>query len=157
MKNHVWRPLWVALGLVAGLLLLRLFLVPDDFGIHERGYMYGWYRAGNAEEWKQVPVKYRGSAGCQECHEENYKAVTASPHAEIPCENCHGPRGDHPDHPEVLAIDTARELCLRCHQRLPYPQSARGQLPAIEGEKHNSTRECVDCHNPHDPSQEVKR
>ena len=157
MKNHVWRPLLVALGLVAFILLLRVSLVPDDFGIHERGYMYGWYRSSNVQEWKNVTVKYRGSEGCQECHEENYQEVIASSHADIQCENCHGPRGEHPDNPEKLSIDRDRALCLRCHQHLPYPESARGKLPAIEGDKHHAGKVCVSCHNAHDPTQEVKR
>lgn len=157
MKTHVWRPLWVALALVAFILLLGFFLVPKDFGIQERGYMYGWHRLSNESEWKQVTVKYRGSDGCQECHEENYKEIKSSSHAAIPCENCHGPRGDHPDHPEKLSIDKDRSLCLRCHQGLPYPKNVRGQLPAIEGGKHHPGQECVSCHHPHDPQQEVKR
>lgn len=157
MKNHLWRPLLVALGLVAFILLLRVLLVPDDFGMHERGYMYGWHRGSNADEWKKVTVKYRGSGGCQECHEENYTTLKSSSHAEIACENCHGPRGEHPDHPEKLKIDTSRALCLRCHQRLPYPENPRGRLPAIEGGKHHPEKECVTCHQPHDPTQEVKR
>jgi predicted CXXCH cytochrome family protein len=147
----------VALGLIAFILLLRVFLVPDDFGIHERGYMYGWYRGSNVEEWKNVTVKYQGSAGCQECHEENYTSLKASPHTEIACENCHGPRGEHPENPEKLTIDRSRALCLRCHQGLPYPENARGKLPGIEGGKHYPTLECVRCHQPHDPLQEVKR
>jgi predicted CXXCH cytochrome family protein len=157
VKNHLWRPLLVALGLVAFILLLRLIMVPDDFGIHERGYMYGWYRGSNVEDWKKVPVKYRGSAGCQECHEENYNEVMASPHADIQCENCHGPRLEHPDNPEKLTIDRSRALCLRCHQQLPYPDNARGKLPGIAGKEHYATQECARCHNPHDPTQEVKR
>lgn len=157
MKNHLWRPLLVALGLVAFILLLRVFLVPDDFGIHERGYMYGWHRSSNVEEWKKVTVKYQGSAGCEECHDENYRMLKAAAHADIPCENCHGPRGNHPDNPEKLSIDKNRSLCLRCHQRLPYPGSDRGKLPAIEGGKHYPKQECASCHHPHDPGQEVKR
>jgi predicted CXXCH cytochrome family protein len=157
VKKHIWRPLWAVFGLIAFILLLRVFLVPDDFGVQERGYMYGMHRLSNEAEWKQVTVKYRGSAGCQECHEENYQEVMASPHADIQCENCHGPRGDHPDNPEALSIDRDRSLCLRCHQLLPYPDSARGNLPGIEGGKHYPAQPCVSCHHPHDPTQEVKR
>jgi hypothetical protein len=157
VKNHLWRPLLVALGLVAFILLLRVILVPDDFGIHERGYMYGWYRGSNVEEWKQVTVKYQGSEGCQECHEENFTQLKASAHAEISCENCHGPRGEHPENPEKLSIDRDRTLCLRCHQHLPYPDNARGSLPGIEGEKHYPAQQCVSCHHPHDPTEEVQR
>lgn len=157
MKNHVWRPLWVVFALIAFILLLRAIMVPDDFGVQDRGYMYGWHRLSDEEMWKKIPVKYKGSDGCQECHEENYNEVKASPHADVQCENCHGPRGDHPDNPEKLQIDTSRSLCLRCHQRLDYPASARGSLPGVEGEKHNAGKLCSGCHNPHDPTQEVKK
>lgn len=118
--------------------------------------MYGLHRLSNEEEWKQFTVKYRGDDGCQECHDENYATAKSSSHADIQCENCHGPRGEHPDNPEVLIVDKDRSLCLRCHQGLPYPQNPRGSLPAIEGEEHYADQECVSCHNPHDPTQEVK-
>ncbi len=60
MGNHVWRPLYVVIGIVILILIARLFYVPHDFGIHERGFMYGWYREGNIEDWKKVKVKYQG-------------------------------------------------------------------------------------------------
>jgi len=44
LKNHVWRPLLIVLAIVGGILAMRMFLVPSDFGIQERGYMYGWHR-----------------------------------------------------------------------------------------------------------------
>jgi hypothetical protein len=58
MKNHVFMPLIVVLGIVALILIARVFLVPKDFGVGERGYMYGWHRAGNQEEWKNFKVKF---------------------------------------------------------------------------------------------------
>ena len=54
-----YRPLWVVLGLVALVLIARFFYVPKSFGVHERGYMYGWYGAANIEDWEKVTVKYR--------------------------------------------------------------------------------------------------
>ena len=33
MKNHVLRPLWVAMAFVALILLARYILVPKDFGV----------------------------------------------------------------------------------------------------------------------------
>ena len=62
MKNHVWRPLFAVIGMAAVVLVIRAFYVPKDFGVHERGYMYGWYRAGNIEDLKNVKVKYQGRA-----------------------------------------------------------------------------------------------
>ena len=49
----------VVIGIIALVLAARTVLVPKDFGVHERGYMYGWYRKGNIEDWKKnVQVKY---------------------------------------------------------------------------------------------------
>ena len=61
MKNHVWRPLFLVVIIVAGILVARTLLVPDDFGVFDRGYMYGWYRLSNEAEWKTVRVKYKTS------------------------------------------------------------------------------------------------
>ena len=40
MKRHVLHPLWVAIGVVGLILLARLFMVPDDFGIHGDSFTY---------------------------------------------------------------------------------------------------------------------
>jgi len=153
VKSHVWRPLYVALGIVALLLILRMVLVPSDFGVSEQGYMYGWHRKSNEAEWQKISVKYKGSDSCKECHESNYETITSSPHADIGCENCHGPQGNHPEEPTALVIDRTRELCLRCHLKLPYKTSDRGNLKGISPEAHNPGSKCVLCHNPHDPGQ----
>ena len=68
MTMHVLRPLYVVLALAAIILIARIFVVPEDFGIHERGYMYGWYREGNVAEWKAFKVKYQGKETCRDCH-----------------------------------------------------------------------------------------
>ncbi len=154
MKNHVWRPLFVVAAIVAAILIVRMFLVPSDFGVHETGYMYGWYRAGNPEEWKDFTVKYRTVAYCAECHTDKVENREASKHGLIECENCHGPAMEHPDDPEKLTIDPSREQCLRCHARLPYPSSGRNDIAGIEPDQHNPGIECRDCHNPHHPNLE---
>lgn len=162
MKSHVWRPFFVALGIVALMLILRIFLVPSDFGVHERGYMYGWYRKGNEAEWKKVTVKYKNSEPCKECHEHNYSDLKKSFHRNISCENCHGPMGNHPVDPIGLKIDRSRQLCLRCHLWLPYEASGRGRIRGINPDSHNPGAECVMCHVPHNPKpmnqmQEVRK
>ena len=68
MKNHVLRPLFAVIGIVILILLARMVLVPKDFGVHERGYMYGWHRRGNEEDWKKIKVKYQGKEYCKDCH-----------------------------------------------------------------------------------------
>jgi predicted CXXCH cytochrome family protein len=154
MKRHVWRPLYVVLLLIALVLVAREFLVPADFGIGSRGYMYGWHRAGNEQEWKQVKVKFRTTEYCKTCHRDKYDEIKQSPHAAIICEDCHGPAMDHPSYPKTLTINRSRELCIRCHARLNYPTSDRGRLKGIDPATHNQGLECVTCHWPHDPRKE---
>jgi predicted CXXCH cytochrome family protein len=157
VKNHVLRPLYLALSIAGAVLLARAVLVPKDFGVHERGYMYGWYRKGNEADWMAVKVKYRTAEHCRECHQDKYGDLKRSPHARINCENCHGPSLAHPDDPPTLTVDRSRELCLRCHSLLPYKASGRGKIRGIIPESHNPEAECVLCHYPHDPTLEARR
>jgi hypothetical protein len=156
VKNHVWRPLYLALLIVGAILLLRVLMVPKDFGVHERGYMYGWHRKGNEAEWQAVKVKYRTAEYCKDCHRDKYDDLQRSPHAAIICENCHGPNLNHPDDPRTLTIDRSRELCARCHFFLPYKTSGRGSIKGINPATHHPEAECVLCHYPHNPKREVK-
>ncbi len=154
MKSHVFRPLVVVVGLVCLILIFRMFYVPKDFGVHGRGYMYGWYRKNNIQFWKDFKVKYQGTEYCKDCHSDKYESIMTTPHAIIPCEDCHGPAIEHPSEPQKLAIDKSRGLCLRCHSSLPYPTSGRSEIRGIDPDTHNPDVECVMCHNPHKPSLE---
>ncbi|MDF1581482.1 MAG: cytochrome c3 family protein [Desulfuromonadales bacterium] len=154
MKKHVWRPLFVVIALVVGILLFRAFYVPADFGVQERGYTFGYHRLGNEQEWKNFPDKYKGSDYCADCHEENSASLANSGHGIIPCEDCHGAAFNHPESPEKLVIDRSRNLCMRCHVQLTMPSSQRNDLPGIDPQQHNVGMECADCHNPHNPSLE---
>jgi hypothetical protein len=154
MKNHVLRPLWLAIAVVATVLIARHFLVPEDFGVHGDSFTYNFYRLGNVQEWKDFPAKYQGRERCAKCHEEEFEHNASSKHKNIQCENCHGPGVGHPKKIKKLPIDGSRDLCLRCHQSLPYPSSQRGQLPAIDGETHKKKSECRRCHDPHLPDLE---
>ena len=154
MKSHVWRPLYVVLVIVALVLVARKVLVPPDFGVGSRGYMYGWHRAGNEQQWKDVKVKYKTAQYCMNCHRDKYDEIRLSPHAAISCENCHGPALGHPDDPKSLTIDRSRELCARCHFRLEYATSGRGKIRGINPKTHHPGLDCVTCHWPHDPRKE---
>jgi len=151
LNNHVFRPLFVALAIVAAILLVRLAIVPADFGIYERGYMYGWHSKANELEWEKVHVKYRTSTVCAPCHRKNFDSIRGSAHEAISCENCHGPVYDHPRDPAGLTIDRSRSLCIRCHARLPYKGSDRGKIRGINPDRHYPSEECVLCHIPHNP------
>jgi hypothetical protein len=158
MKNHVLRPLYVFIGVVLLILLVRTVLVPKDFGVGERGYMYGWHRLGNEEEWKNsiITVKYQGREYCRDCHQDKYDSMRKTPHRTIQCENCHGPAIDHPSDPPKLAIDRSREQCLRCHFPLPYTSSGRAKLVSVDPDEHNPDTECSMCHNPHEPMEGLR-
>jgi predicted CXXCH cytochrome family protein len=154
MKNHVLRPLWCVLAAIALILIVRYFLVPGDFGVHGESFTYNFHRLGSVDYWQDFKVKYKGRQYCQDCHEDNVDSATASKHGPIQCENCHGPAIDHPDEPETLNIDTSRELCLRCHADLPYPDNPRSGIVSINPAEHNPGTACVECHNPHTPDLE---
>lgn len=157
MKNHVLRPLWVAIAFVALILLARYFFVPKDFGVQGESFTFNYHRASNVQEWKDMPaVSYLGKEVCVECHDDQGTALESSPHAIIQCENCHGPGKDHPEteNPETMTIDRSRLLCLRCHADLSYANSSRADLPAIDPNEHNVDSECVECHNSHNPDLE---
>ena len=156
MKWHVLRPLWVAIGLIGAILVARVFLVPDDFGVHGRNFTYGYHRLSNIQEWQDFPVKYQGREGCVECHDENIAMLNGSMHSNVECENCHGAGVGHPDDVESLPLNTTRELCLRCHARLDLPNTDRGELVSIVDRRHKRRQACTRCHNPHDPAEDMR-
>jgi len=151
MRGHTLRPLYVVLALIVIILAIRPFIVPSEFGVHEAGYMYGWHRKSNEEEWKGFPIKFRGRQYCKDCHQSEFSSIIESPHFIIECENCHGLSGRHPEDPQTLSIERSPEHCLRCHARLPYPQTLRAEIKGIEPERHNKGTPCIICHNPHSP------
>lgn len=151
---HVLRPLWIVIAVVASIMVARAFMVPDDFGVHGDSFTYNYYRLSNVQEWQDFPAKYVGSKRCKRCHDENAAEIKGSKHANMQCENCHGPAAGHPKKVEKLAINTSRDLCLRCHHYLAYPSSQRSQLPGIDGSKHKKNKECSRCHDPHHPDLE---
>ena len=157
MRNHVWRPVLVVIGLVLVLLVFRHFYVPQDFGIHAHGYTYGWYREGAIDDWKNVTVKYRGKEECRTCHQNVFDSMLLYPHVIIQCENCHGPGQKHPTAPPKLTVDRSRALCLRCHAKLQYPTSGRAGITGIDPQTHNPGFECSKCHDPHQPSVQFLR
>ena len=146
---HVFRPLYIVLLLVGLIFVARTMVVPKDFGVHESGYMYGWYRKSNEGEWKDFKPKYLGKEYCIDCHAEQEQQISSARHNTIECENCHGPGGEHPSDPPKLNLDRTRDLCLRCHTFLAYPTSKRSEIKGIDPDQHNPGGECAGCHEPH--------
>lgn len=143
--------MFVVIALIVLVLVARAFVVPADFGVHEAGYRFGWYRKGNEQDWKNFKVKYSQKDYCAGCHPDKVEKLSSSPHSIINCQNCHGPAFAHPDNPPKLSIDKSRLLCLRCHAKLVDIGSGRSGIRGIEDSQHNPDMECVTCHNPHSP------
>ena len=152
MKNHVLRPLFVVLGIVALILAARAFSVPKDFGVHERGYMYGWYRKGNEEDWKKFKVKYQGKEYCRDCHPDRYDSINKTPHKNIQCENCHGPGGSA--HTGAKSYEPG--VCNQCHngggshvkgEMLKNAKHAEEASTAWNYPTGPSRQACVRCHS----------
>ena len=119
MKNHVLRPLFAAMALVALILTARALMVPSDFGVHGKSFTYNFYRAGAVSDWKNFPVSYKGSNYCVECHNENAESIAASKHRIIQCENCHGPARAHAESggttPTAHHDWPKARICAQCH------------------------------------------
>ena len=115
MKSHAWKPLFVFIGVIILALIARYFVVPRDFTVGERGFMYSYHRASNVDEWMEFEVKYQGKEYCSECHEEKYEANMASKHKIIQCENCHGPGSQHNEKPHEVKTSEPKMTCIQCH------------------------------------------
>jgi hypothetical protein len=126
-------------------LVLRHFLVPDTFG------EYGHYRGASLIDNALPEIHYAGQQACFDCHQDIEDLKKQDVHNDIHCEACHGPGQKHVLSGEAADIlkPTGREFCGRCHST-----NAAKQISAvfqIDLKKHNVNRNCLECHNPHQP------
>ena len=148
--RHVFRVLLVLLVVIVAIVLGRVFLVPESYGL------YGPYRFDNVAEQAAVrPPLHGGAASCRACHEDRAKAVLAGVHRTVSCEVCHGPLGRHVKGGEVVSpmpVDRSFTLCGRCHRKIDgrpaaFPQDVLEQHVQADLEG----RVCLECHDPHSP------
>jgi hypothetical protein len=126
-------------------LLLRHFLIPDTFG------QYGHYRGASLIDNAQPEIHFSGQQACFECHQDVEDKKLQDVHSEIHCETCHGPGQKH-----VLSSDKAdilkpsgREFCGQCHALNAAKQ--KSAVVQVDLNKHNIGKNCIECHNPHQP------
>jgi hypothetical protein len=130
---------------VAGLIAVRSYLVPGDFG------EYGHYRGSALAEAASLEIKYAGHHICVDCHDDVVETRNEGYHKGLSCETCHGPAAIHIDDPDEGQLRTprARGFCPLCHEYLP---SRPTGFPQIVTASHNPRKPCIGCHDPHQPA-----
>lgn len=126
-------------------LVLRHYLVPDTFG------EFGHYRGASLIDNAQVEIHYAGQQACFECHQDVQDLKAKDVHSDIHCETCHGPGQKHVLSGESTDIlkPAGREFCGKCHAKNAAKQ--KNTVFQIDLNKHNVDKNCVECHNPHQP------
>jgi predicted CXXCH cytochrome family protein len=97
---------------------------------------------------------HRGSESCRACHLAQYQKWSEGVHyKKAKCEVCHGAAGEHPKHPEKLAMPAdSIKLCTLCHQKITGRPSTQPQIVVDQHPfPHKEAIQCIKCHNPHSP------
>jgi nitrate/TMAO reductase-like tetraheme cytochrome c subunit len=126
-------------------MVARHFLRPATFG------EYGPYRAAALVDAAQIEIHYAGQQACLECHQDVEDLKAQDVHSDIHCEACHGPGQKHVTSGDAADIlkPSGREFCGSCHaMNAAKPKSAVAQ---VDLNKHNTGKNCIECHNPHQP------
>ena len=108
--------------------------------------------------------EYVGSDACKDCHEDQFKAFSHTPHAQLAtnnswkgkvtgCESCHGPGKAHIEEGDPKKIISFKaksskeisETCLTCHAGKEDHNNFR------RGEHWRNDVGCTDCHTSHAP------
>ena len=126
-------------------LVVRKLLVPDSFG------EYGHYRGDALIDNTLPEIHYSGQQACFDCHQEIEDQKQTDVHKDIHCETCHGPGQKHVESADAADIvkPSSREFCGVCHDK-----NAARRLDAVNQinlNEHNTGKECIECHNPHEP------
>ena len=126
-------------------LLLRHFLVPDTFG------QYGHYRGASLIDNAQPEIHFSGQQACFECHQDVEDLKMQDVHSEIHCETCHGPGQKHvlSSKKDDIIKPSGREFCGQCHAMNAAKQ--KSAVVQVDLNKHNVGKNCIQCHNPHQP------
>jgi hypothetical protein len=126
-------------------LVLRHFLVPETFG------QYGHYRAASLADNADRTINYSGQEACFKCHQDIQDKKSGDVHSEIHCETCHGPGEKHVISSKKADIlrPGGREFCGKCHSL--NAAKLKSAVFQIDLAKHNAGKNCIECHNPHQP------
>jgi ribosomal protein L37AE/L43A len=141
IKRHV---LLLAFFIIV-FIVIRAALVPDSFG------KYGHYRGDAlAENEARVP-RYSGKDSCSDCHSKIVDQLASDIHANLACETCHGPGDAHVHKARTIHMPVVgtRNFCGLCHTKNMARKKER--VPQLLMAEHYPEKNCIDCHNPHQP------
>ena len=126
-------------------LLVRHFLVPDTFG------KYGPYRAAALNDYLPLEIHYSGQQACFKCHQDIEDKKAQDVHSDIHCETCHGPGQAHVVSSKAGDVlkPSGRDFCGSCHAI--NAGKLKSTINQIDLNKHNVGKNCIECHNPHQP------
>jgi hypothetical protein len=147
MPPQIKRLLPLFAAFIGLFLLVRHFLIPDTFG------EYGFYRGASLQENADKALHYAGKSACAECHDDMAAFIASDLHAGLSCETCHGPGLDHANYADSIGISkpSGRDFCGTCHSFSPTrPKKA---ITMIDLTDHNVEYDCIQCHNPHKPTE----
>jgi len=126
-------------------ILIRRALVPDTFG------EFGHYRSASIYDNESHDLGYAGQESCLSCHPDIADLREEDLHSEIRCESCHDSGFNHAQSPETVNahIPEGRDFCGLCHSQ----NAARSSdvVFQVDMNEHNTDKNCIDCHNPHQP------
>jgi len=163
MPRHIVRLLLFMVTFAVVAYGAKQFFTTDSF------YEFGHYRGKSVAQIAAAKPKYKGTAYCTSCHEQQAAEWTDGVHNSIDvgkvvkCEVCHGPAGGRdpenkyvpattgPDHPKNLKLvvpTDSRQLCTLCHERMTGRPLQQRQIIVAD---HAATQQCTVCHNPHSP------
>lgn len=142
---HVFRMAAIFAAGTVCFLLVRAWLVPEDFGLR------GHYRAGALADNRAHPLVFAGRASCAECHDDVVTARQGGRHERVGCEACHGALAAHASAQTDAkpARPDARALCVGCHDaKVGKPAG----YPQVHADEHAEQGPCTACHQPHNPA-----
>ena len=150
MPLQLQRILLLFILFIVLFLIVRHFAVPESFG------QYGHYRGASLQEISIKNPKYISQEECAKCHGEISELITEGLHDIVSCQICHGPGYLHQDTFNYVSMQVprTRDYCSNCHQVLTgRPTNWVNQIDIRE---HYIEKNCIECHNPHEPWMELE-
>lgn len=100
-----------------------------------------------------------GTKSCGGCHRDTFEELVEGGHATVACESCHTAVAaiiENDKHPVHVPRAETRVACLTCHgdaepDTAGFPRKLFSKCPVSESTKRPSTKQCLECHQPHSP------